>query len=232
LVVDRGLGAIQTPPTSYDVQRLVAGTNGTRLVADSTQTLGMRYDKVNLDKSAEVAGTLPIAQGGTGQTTQQAALNALSPPVPAMGDLLYFNGTNWTRLPRGVVIGGSLPQLLSVDALGTGIQWSTPNFPPPALQWITASPGSSGSIALDLSAALNFVVSASDNITIDFSNASPGQSFALALTVAGTKTLAWTKTIKWKGGSVPSRTGGGATDIWWFMYDGLNWYGAASLDFS
>ena len=74
------------------------------------------------------AGALPIANGGTGQITATAALTALMPSQTgnsgkalvtngtvqslgypadltiasqAQGDLLFFNGTNWTRLGAG-----------------------------------------------------------------------------------------------------------------------------------
>jgi hypothetical protein len=43
--------------------------------------------------TADVSGTLPILNGGTGQTTATAAFNALS-PITATGDLIVGNGTN------------------------------------------------------------------------------------------------------------------------------------------
>ena len=51
--------------------------------------------------SALTTGTLPLASGGTGQTTKAAAFNALS-PVTTTGDLILGNGTNSaTRLAIG-----------------------------------------------------------------------------------------------------------------------------------
>lgn len=48
-----------------------------------------------------LAGTLALANGGTGQTTKAAAFNALS-PVTTTGDLIIGNGSNSnTRLPIG-----------------------------------------------------------------------------------------------------------------------------------
>lgn len=44
---------------------------------------------------------LPISSGGTGNTTQQTALNAIMPATPVLGDMIYFDGTNWIRLPIG-----------------------------------------------------------------------------------------------------------------------------------
>lgn len=46
----------------------------------------------------DVSGQLPIGNGGTGQATQQAALNALMPSPTRAGDVVYYNGTNWVAL--------------------------------------------------------------------------------------------------------------------------------------
>lgn len=51
--------------------------------------------------SALTAGTLPVAAGGTGQTTASSAFNALS-PITTTGDIILGNGSNSaTRLPIG-----------------------------------------------------------------------------------------------------------------------------------
>ncbi|MBX9570909.1 MAG: hypothetical protein K2X77_18590 [Candidatus Obscuribacterales bacterium] len=48
------------------------------------------------------SGQLPIARGGTGAATQQAAVNAiLNFSSIASGDTIYYNGTNWVRLAKG-----------------------------------------------------------------------------------------------------------------------------------
>lgn len=58
---------------------------------------------------------LTIANGGTGASTQQAALNAIAPtPSANPGDIIYWNGTNWVNLP-GNTTGN---QLLQETALG------------------------------------------------------------------------------------------------------------------
>jgi hypothetical protein len=67
-----------------------------------------------------VAGTLAIANGGTGQTTASTAFNALS-PITTAGDLILGNGTNSaTRL----AIGASTYVLTSN---GTTASWSAPS---------------------------------------------------------------------------------------------------------
>jgi hypothetical protein len=74
-----------------------AGTTGQVLIA--TTSSAPSWGQVSL--TAGVTGTLPIANGGTGQTTASAAFNALS-PVTSVGDLIIGNGTNSaTRLGIG-----------------------------------------------------------------------------------------------------------------------------------
>jgi hypothetical protein len=69
--------------------------------------------------AGSITGTVPIANGGTGQTTAGAAFNALS-PITTTGDLIVGNGSNSaTRL--GI---GSTGQVLTVSG-GTTV-WSTP----------------------------------------------------------------------------------------------------------
>ena len=48
--------------------------------------------------SLTLSNALTISNGGTGQTTQQAAFNALAPTATRAGDLTYWNGTNYVNL--------------------------------------------------------------------------------------------------------------------------------------
>ena len=69
------------------------------VTSSGSLTLGGTLSGVDL--TTQVTGTLPIANGGTGQTTASAAFNALS-PVTSTGDLIIGNGANSsTRLPIG-----------------------------------------------------------------------------------------------------------------------------------
>lgn len=67
--------------------------------------------------SSHVTGTLGLANGGTGATSSQGAINAIS-GLTTNGDLLYHNGTNSTRLARG-----TNGQCLTSNA--TTIQWGS-----------------------------------------------------------------------------------------------------------
>jgi len=50
----------------------------------------------------DLAGPVGIGAGGTGQTTRQAAINALADSAGSTSqDIFYFDGTNWTRLAKG-----------------------------------------------------------------------------------------------------------------------------------
>jgi hypothetical protein len=65
---------------------------------------------------ADVSGTLPVANGGTGQTTQQAALNSLAGAVTS-GYYLRGNGTN---VSMSVLSAGDLSGTLAATNGGTG----------------------------------------------------------------------------------------------------------------
>lgn len=66
-----------------------------------------------------VTGTLPVANGGTGQTTAVAGFDALS-PVTTKGDLIVKNATNNVRLAVGT--DGQIPVADSTEA--AGIKWA------------------------------------------------------------------------------------------------------------
>lgn len=68
-----------------------------------------------------ISGTaLPIANGGTGQTTVQAALNALANAsgTPSTNDTLKYNGTNWVHVSGGGTVTSvalALPTIFNVS---------------------------------------------------------------------------------------------------------------------
>ena len=64
--------------------------------------------------------TLPIANGGTGQTTAVAAFDALA-PTTTKGDLIVHNGTDNVR----VAVGATNGHVLTVDsAEASGVKWA------------------------------------------------------------------------------------------------------------
>ena len=109
---------------------------------------------------------LPIANGGTGQTTASAAFNALS-PVTSVGDLIIGNGANSaTRLAIGA--NGYI-----LTSNGTTASWVAAGSGSGTVTSITAGTGltggtitTSGTIALDTT-AVTAASYTSANITVD-----------------------------------------------------------------
>ena len=102
----------------------VSGTgtvNGISLsgTVTSSGSLTLGGALTGVDLTTQVTGTLPIANGGTGQTTASAAFNALS-PVTSTGDLIIGNGVNSsTRLPIGA-------NTYVLTSNGTTATWALP----------------------------------------------------------------------------------------------------------
>lgn len=75
------------------------------------------YPKISGGTTSEVT-TIPIADGGTGQTAKTAAFDALS-PVTTQGDIIYRDASNNVRLAIGTAT-----QVLTVNAGATAPEWA------------------------------------------------------------------------------------------------------------
>ena len=107
-----GMATFLATPTSANLAATVTDETGSgALVFATSPTLvtpilgtpqsGVMTNVTGLPLTTGVTGTLPILNGGTGQTTASAAFNALS-PITSTGDLIIGNGTNSaTRLAIG-----------------------------------------------------------------------------------------------------------------------------------
>ena len=85
-----------------------------------TPSSGALTNCTSLPLSTGVTGTLPIANGGTGQTSQTNAFDALA-PTTTKGDIIVHNGTDNVRLAVGATNG----HVLTVDsAQATGVKWA------------------------------------------------------------------------------------------------------------
>ena len=96
--------------------------SGTVTTAGSL-TLGGSLSDVDL--TSQITGTLPIANGGTGQVTANAAFNALAPSqASANGKYLKSDGTNssWDQIDIST---GDITGTLPVANGGTGVTSST-----------------------------------------------------------------------------------------------------------
>ena len=120
--------------------RLGVGTNGYYLRADSTTGSGLKWDSVaagggsvtGVTATAPLAssggttpdisltGIVPIANGGTGETTDVAAFDALA-PTTTKGDIIVYDGTDNIRL--GV---GAHSYVLTADSTtASGLSWAS-----------------------------------------------------------------------------------------------------------
>lgn len=145
-------------------------------------------------------GALPIALGGTGQTTQTAAFNALS-PTTTKGDIIVNNGTNNIRLASGT----DKFELLSLSTQAEGIGW----FNRVIEYKSTATASNSSAITFDISdtnyatwelefsaivpatSAANLLLRTSTNSGSTYDSSTGNyQYMADSMTTAGTRTAA------------------------------------------
>lgn len=112
IAVTNGAGTISIAATNNGTVTSVGGTgtvNGITLTGTVTSTgnltLGGTLSNVSL--STQVTGTLPIANGGSGQTTAQTAMNAFAGAVTS-GSYLRGNGSN---VVMSTIQAGDVPTL-------------------------------------------------------------------------------------------------------------------------
>ena len=165
-----GIATFLQTPSSANLASAVSDETGTgALVFANSPTLvtpalgtpasAILSNATGLPLTTGVTGTLPIGNGGTGQTTASAAFNALS-PITSLGDLIIGNGANsatrlaigstntvltsngttasWAAIPSSMVYPGSgIPN-------STGSAWGT-----------SYSVSGSGNVALTTGASLS-----------------------------------------------------------------------------
>lgn len=97
-----------------------AATDGKTLFANSALNTGLEWKAINF---TDVSGTIsPATQLGAGSLP----LDRLTGPSDATGDLAYYNGTSWARLPKGsdgqiLTVSGGVPTWVAASSSGLSV---------------------------------------------------------------------------------------------------------------
>ena len=142
---------------------------------------------------------LPIANGGTGQTTASAAFNALSPLTTA-GDTLY-GGTSGAGTRLAI---GTAGQVLTVNAGATAPQWSTFTAGTVTSVSVTSANGFAGTVA-------NATTTPAITLTTSITGVLKGNGTAISAATSGTDYSAGTSALTT--GILKSTTTTGALSI-------------------
>ena len=148
------------------------GANGEVLQADSSNDVGLKYDALDLSNSASVENELPLANGGTGQSTKGPAFNALS-PVAAQGDLIIGDAGSNQSIRLGI---GAANTVLTSN--GTTASWQVPSTTTVGCKVVSVSVAGSSATTLsdapdsDDSGVMFILPDADTTLTVTLPNAS------------------------------------------------------------
>ncbi len=122
--ITNGGGSITIAATSVGTVTSVSGTgsvNGITLTGTVTSSgnLTLGGSLTGVDLASQVTGTLPIANGGTGQSAKTSAFDALAPST-SKGDIIVYDGTDNVRLP----VGTNGHYLVADSAAASGVKWA------------------------------------------------------------------------------------------------------------
>lgn len=97
-----------------------AATDGKTLFANSTLNTGLEWKAINF---TDVSGTITSA---TQISDKSLPLAKLTGPSDAEGDLAYYNGTSWARLPHGsdgqvLTVSGGVPTWVAASSSGLSV---------------------------------------------------------------------------------------------------------------
>lgn len=118
-----GVGVYKTKNVvTFQLKNINAGSSKITVTNDTTNNeIDIDLVQANLALTS-IGGTLGIDKGGTGQTTNTAAFDALA-PTGAQGDMIWYDGSHNVSLQKGDV-----NQVLAMNSGATGFQWiATPS---------------------------------------------------------------------------------------------------------
>ena len=213
------VGANVTATSSGDsvTVNVSAGTGSVTSVDVSGGTTGLTTSggPVTTSGTITLAGTLSIANGGTGQTTQTAAFDALS-PLTTKGDLIAHNGTNDVRL----AVGTNGYVLTADSSAASGIAWAAAG----SARVVAVANATSITInadTTDIATQANTQAAGTLTINAPTGTLSNGQKLLLRLTSTNVQTFSWNGVFAGSTDlALPSASSGsGKVDYLGFIYN-------------
>lgn len=213
------VGANVTATSSGDsvTVNVSAGTGSVTSVDVSGGTTGLTTSggPVTTSGTITLAGTLAIANGGTGQTTQTAAFDALS-PLTTKGDLIASNGTDNVRVP----VGTNGYVLTADSSAASGIAWAAAG----SARVVAVANATSITInadTTDIATQANTQAAGTLTINAPTGTLSNGQKLLLRLTSTNVQTFSWNGVFAGSTDlALPSASSGsGKVDYLGFIYN-------------
>ncbi len=191
-----GLGAAQGDilyaSATDNFARLAKSSTATRYLANTGTSNNPQWDQINLSNG--VTGTLPVANGGTGQTTAQASMNSFAGAVTS-GQYLRGNGDN---VVMSAIQAGDVPTLnqnttgsaatVTGNATGSTFGFNS-GYGSVATAygcraWVNFN--GTGTVAIRASGNVSSITdNGTGNYTVNFTNAMPDQNYAANITAGG-----------------------------------------------
>jgi len=208
----------------------IGGTVTSVAVSGGTTGLTTSGGPITSSGTITLAGTLAVANGGTGITSfgsgvatwlgtpSSANLAAAVTDETGSGALVFGTSPTLTGATLAGTLAGADNTVSRVNLLDYGV--------------VTNAIGSIGGGTQDIDLTLgNHVVATVDTSTTTFTFSNPTASdefcgFTLTLTNGGSQTVNWPASVDWEGGTAPTLTAAGV-DVLVFFTDngGTTWYG-------